>query len=52
VDAGGARLDHPLHELEGVERAAEPGLRIRHDRREPVATVLPALDAFDLVGAT
>ena len=37
VHAGGARLDHRLHQLEGVERAAEAGLGVGDDRREPVA---------------
>ncbi len=37
VDAGGAGLDHRLHQLEGVERAAEAGLGVGDDRREPVA---------------
>ena len=36
VDAGGARLDHRLHQLEGVERAAEAGFGVGDDRREPV----------------
>ena len=35
VDAGGARLDEGLHDLEGVERAAEAGLGVGDDRREP-----------------
>ena len=37
VHARGARLDHRLHQLERVERAAEAGLGVGHDRREPVA---------------
>ena len=36
VDAGGAGLDHALHQLEGVERAAEAGLGVGHDRQEVV----------------
>jgi hypothetical protein len=32
VHARGARLDHRGHQLEGVERAAEPGLGVRNDR--------------------
>ena len=36
VNARGARLDHRLHELERVERAAESGLGVGDDRREPV----------------
>ena len=41
VHAGGARLDHGLHQLEGVERAAEAGLGVGDDRREPVDRVVP-----------
>ena len=37
MDAGGARLDIGLHDLEAVERPAEAGLGIGDDRREPVA---------------
>ena len=37
VHAGGASLDHRLHELEGIERAAEAGLGVGNHRREPVA---------------
>ena len=37
VNAGGARLDKGLHDLEGVERPAEAGLGVGDDRREPVA---------------
>ena len=36
VHAGGAGLDHGLHQLERVERAAEAGLGVGDDRREPV----------------
>ena len=50
VHAGRARLDHRLHELEGVQHAAETRLRVGHDRREPVDVVL-ALGVVDLVGA-
>ncbi len=50
VHAGGARLDHRLHQLEGVERPAEAGLGVGDDRREPVAVIL-ALGVLDLVGA-
>src|SRR5206468_5503745 len=32
----GPGLDHGLHQLEGVQRAAEPGLCVRDHRREPV----------------
>jgi hypothetical protein len=36
VHAGRARLDHRLHQLEGVQRPAEPGLGVGHDRSEPL----------------
>ncbi len=50
VDAGGSGLDHRAHELEGIERAAEAGLCVGEDRREPVRPV-PTLGVVDLVGA-
>ena len=50
VDAGGARLDERLHQLERVQRPAEAGLGVGDDRREPVRAVL-ALGRVDLVGA-
>ena len=50
MHAGGAGLDHRLHQLERVQRAAEPGLGVGHDRRHPVGAAL-ALRARDLVGA-
>ena len=50
VHAGGAGLDERLHQLERVQRAAEAGLRVGDDRREPVRAVL-ALGRVDLVGA-
>ena len=50
MHARGARLDHPFHELECVQRPAEPGLRIGDDRGEPVRVAL-ALGPLDLVGA-
>src|SRR5205823_9380366 len=37
VDARSASLDHCLHQLEGVERSAEPGLCVRDHRCNPVA---------------
>jgi hypothetical protein len=37
VHARRARLDHRLHQLEAVQRAAEARLRVRHDRCVPVA---------------
>ena len=50
VNAGGARLDIGLHDLEAVERAAEAGLGVGEDRREPVA-LGAAFEMLDLVGA-
>ncbi len=50
MDARGARLDHRLHQLVRVERAAEAGLGVGDDRREPVRLVDP-LRRVDLVGA-
>ena len=50
VDARRAGFDHRLHQLEGVEHAAEAGLGIGDDRREVVDVVL-ALGPLDLVGA-
>jgi hypothetical protein len=49
VDAGGARLDHGLHQLESVQGAAEAGLRVGHDGGEPVAGAI-ALGVLDLIG--
>ncbi|CAG7843789.1 hypothetical protein USB125703_00001 [Pseudoclavibacter triregionum] len=51
VDARGARLDHRLHELVGVELAAEAGLGVGDDRGEPVALGGALLGDLDLVGA-
>ena len=50
MHAGGAGLDHRLHELERVQRAAEPGFGVRHDRRHPVGSVV-TFRMRDLVGA-
>ena len=50
VNARGARLDIGLHDLEAVERAAEAGLGVGEDRREPVA-LRAAFQMLDLVGA-
>ena len=47
VHAGGAGLDHRLHQLEGVQHAAEAGFGIGHDRREVVDVVL----AFGTTGS-
>ena len=51
VHARGARLDHRLHQLERVERAAEARFGIGDDRREPVALVALPSAVVDLVGA-
>ena len=40
VHAGGAGLDHGLHQFEGVQHAAETGLGVGHDGREVVDVVL------------
>ena len=50
MHAGGAGLDHRLHQLEGVQHAAEAGFGVGNDRREPVDVVL-AFGVMDLVGA-
>jgi hypothetical protein len=48
VNASRACLDHPLHELERVQRPAEAGFRVGDDRGEPVRVAL-ALGPFDLI---
>jgi hypothetical protein len=50
VHAGGARIDHGLHQLEGVEHAAKACFGVGHDGREVVDVVL-AFAPLDLVGA-
>jgi hypothetical protein len=40
VNAGGARVDHGLHQFEGVQHATEAGFGIGHDRCEVVDVVL------------
>ena len=50
VHRRGACLDERLHQLESVQRAAEPGFGVGDDRREPVDRVV-ALGMSDLVGA-
>ena len=50
VHAGRARFDHGLHQLEGVERAAESGFGVGDERNEPAHAVL-AFGVMDLVGA-
>eukprot|EP01133_Synstelium_polycarpum_P027063 gene27062-biopygen23214 len=45
-------LDESLHDLEGIERAAEAGFRVRNDRCEPcIDRQALAFRGFDLVGA-
>src|SRR5207249_10679838 len=39
MDAGRAGLDHCLRDLECMEGPAKSGLRVRDDRREPIAVV-------------
>ena len=55
VHARGARLDHRLHQFEGVQHAAETGLGVRDDRREVVDIAgvvrVLAFHPLDLVGA-
>ena len=50
VNAGGARLDIGLHDLERVQRSAEAGFRVGDDRHEPV-DLGAAFGVLDLVGA-
>ena len=50
VDARHTRFDHRLHQLEGVQGAAETRLGIRHQGSEPTHAVFP-LRVMDLVGA-
>ena len=50
VDRGRAGLDHHLHQLERVQRAAEARFRVGDDRREPVRAAAP-FDVVDLIGA-
>ena len=50
MHAGSACFDECLHDLEGVERSAETGFGIGHDRRKPVA-LGAAFGVLDLVGA-
>jgi hypothetical protein len=45
VHAGGAGLDHGLHQLEGIQHAAEPGFGIGHDRLQEIDVVI----AFGMV---
>jgi hypothetical protein len=50
VDAGSACLDHRLHQLEGVQHAAEAGFRVSNDRRHEMGRFV-AFHMGDLVGA-
>ena len=49
VNAGRARLDIGLHDLERVQRTAEAGFRVGDDRHEPV-DLGAAFGVLDLVG--
>src|ERR1039458_5574825 len=49
MNAGGARLNHGLHEFEGVEVAAESRFGVGNERSEPVRAVV-AFGVMDLVG--
>ncbi len=49
VHTGGTGLDHAVHQLVGVERAAEAGLGVGDDRGHPVAD--RTVHALDLAGA-
>ncbi|VTR65458.1 hypothetical protein DESC_320055 [Desulfosarcina cetonica] len=51
MHAGRAGLDHLLHQFEGVERPAEPGLGIGNDGRKPVRAAFAAVEHLDLIGA-
>ncbi len=56
MNAGGACLDHCLHQFESVEVAAESGFGVGDERREPVdvsiiVIVIVAFGVVDLVGA-
>ena len=50
MHAGGARIDHRLHQLERVQHAAETGFGVGDDRREVIDVAL-AFHVLDLVGA-
>ncbi len=50
VDAGGAGFDHRLHQLEGVQVAAEASFGVGDERSEPVSGAV-AFGVMDLVGA-
>ena len=50
MNAGRARLDHRLDQLENVERTAETRFGVGHDRNEPVDLVI-AFAVRDLIGA-
>ena len=51
VDGRRARLDHPLHQLERVQRPAEARLRVGDDREQVVDDAVALLRPFDPVGA-
>ena len=41
MDASSARFNHSLHQLEGIQTAAEAGFRVSDQGREPVGAVVP-----------
>ncbi len=49
VHACSTRFDHRLHQLEGIQHAAETGFGIGHDGREIIDVIL-AFGPLDLVG--
>ena len=50
VHPGCARVDHPLHQLEGVQGTAKAGLGVGHDGSEPMG-VARVFAGLDLIGA-
>ena len=50
VNAGGAGVDHCLHELECIQYTAEAGLGVGHDRRKKIDVAF-ALGVLDLISA-
>src|SRR5712692_5721902 len=52
MNAAGARFDHGLHQLEGVEVGAESGFGVGDERSEPVnVNIIVAFGVVNLVGA-
>ena len=50
VDTSGASINHRLHKLEDIQRAAKAGLRVGHNRGKPVGVAM-ILCGLNLVGA-